>query len=79
MFAKIPGLAENAQKTYPSLVFTLSRGSVSPKTTQKRTETDLALQSARLRLTCHNPGLTIGPAKAHNGCAVCLMLGNIYS
>ena len=28
-----------------------------------------------LRLTRHNPGLTVGPAKARTGCAVCL--GNL--
>ncbi|OLP80782.1 hypothetical protein AK812_SmicGene38759 [Symbiodinium microadriaticum] len=31
----------------------------------------------QLRLTRDNPGLTIGPAKARTGCAVCLMLGKL--
>lgn len=40
-------------------------------TTEKR-----GLSSTSLRLTRDNPGLTVGPAKARTGCAVCLMLGN---
>ena len=69
-----------SQKTHNNIskprlhIFAWIPGSVSPKKTQKRTGTDLAQKSP----SHHGPG-TIGPAKAHNDCAVCLMLGNIFS